>query len=155
ILKHLKFRAHVDCKIQQFHPQHEGWNHYLKEHVYHHIFKKHIIKIFFWTLIAIWLIHVMNHFIDLKQFVKSYPIVLLLIASLVGLIPESGPHIFFISLFAAGTIPFSVLLANSISQDGHGVLPLISMCIKDTIIIKALNVIYAFIFGLIFYSLGF
>ncbi len=155
VLRKTKFKYHVDCKMQQFHPEKEGWNHYFKEHIYEHIFKNHVIKIFLWTMAAIWVIHILNHYIDLERFAHSYPLVLIMIAALVGLIPESGPHIFFLNLFAAGTIPFSVLLTNSISQDGHGVLPLISVCIKDTVIVKAFNLIYAIVIGMIVYWIGF
>ncbi|MCK4348834.1 MAG: hypothetical protein KAW47_09485, partial [Thermoplasmatales archaeon] len=50
----------------------------------------------------------------------------LLIASLIAIIPEFGPHLVFVTMFAKGLIPFSVLLASSIVQDGHGMLPLLS-----------------------------
>ena len=37
-----------------------------------------------------------------------------------------GPHLIFVTLFAEGLIPFSVLLAGSIVQDGHGMLPMLA-----------------------------
>jgi hypothetical protein len=73
---------------------------------------------------------------------------------LVGLIPESGPHIIFVKLFADGMIPFSVLLTSSIVQDGHGMLPMLSYSIEDTVKIKLFNFAFGIIIGLILFSFG-
>jgi len=68
---------------------------------------------------------------------------------LVGIIPESGPHIIFITLFINGNIPFSILLANSIVQDGHGALPLFAESKRSFVLMKLINVIIGFIIGFI------
>ncbi len=65
------------------------------------------------------------------------------VAVLVGLIPASGPHLVFVSLFASGTIPFSILLANSIVQEGHAGLPLLAETKKGFVIAKALKIVLA------------
>ena len=72
---------------------------------------------------------------------------MILIAALIGLIPESGPHIIFISLFAAGILPFAVLLTNSIVQDGHGAIPLLAESGKSFIVAKLVNVVIGLIVG--------
>jgi len=41
-----------------------------------------------------------------------------LLAVFLGIIPESGSHMIFVMLYANGMIPFSILLASSIVQDG-------------------------------------
>lgn len=79
----------------------------------------------------------------------------LLISALVGIIPESGPHMIFVMMYANGLIPFSVLLTSSIAQDGHGMLPLFSYTIRDSVLIKIFNIIIALVMGLIFYILDF
>jgi hypothetical protein len=61
------------------------------------------------------------------------------LALLVGIIPQSGPHIIFVTLFASGTIPFSVLLVNSIVQDGHGAIPLLAESPRSFIRLKAIK----------------
>ncbi|HET54198.1 MAG TPA: hypothetical protein ENN33_03165, partial [Ignavibacteria bacterium] len=66
--------------------------------------------------------HFVNLYIDVESLISDNLFVVLLIAVLVGMIPESGPHMVFVTLFAAGTIPFSILIASSIAQDGHGML---------------------------------
>ena len=79
----------------------------------------------------------------------------LLISALVGIIPESGPHMVFVMMYASGLVPFSVLLTSSIVQDGHGMLPLFSYTIGDSILIKIFNLVFAIVIGLSFFILGF
>jgi len=122
--------------------------HFIKEHVLNHIIKKHFIRIFLWTFFTLLLIHVLDQFIDLKSIIGDNLYIVLLIAVLVGIIPESGPHFLFVILFASGSLPFSILLANSIVQDGHASLPLIAETRKGFIMVKMINVIVGFIIGL-------
>ena len=74
-------------------------------------------------------------------------LVVLVIACLVGVIPESGPHLVFVTLFAQGLIPLSVLLANSIVQDGHGMLPLLAHSRRAFLVVKAINILIAMLVG--------
>jgi len=78
----------------------------------------------------------------------------LVIATLVAIIPESGPHLIFVTMFADELIPFSVILASSIVQDGHGMLPLLSYTVRDSVLIKLFNLAIGLGLGLIVYSLG-
>ncbi len=123
--------------------------HFLTEHLWHHIIKHHFIKIFLWTFGAFAVIHALDHYIDVEHWTQSNQYIILIIAVLIGMIPESGPHIVFISLFAAGNIPLSVLLANSIVQDGHGAIPLLAESRKSFIIMKLLNALVGLIVGII------
>jgi len=74
-------------------------------------------------------------------------VAVLLVAALVGIIPESGPHLFFVTLYAQGAIPFSVLLTSSVVQDGHGMLPLLAHSGRAFIIVKIINLIAGLLFG--------
>ena len=65
---------------------------------------------------------------------------MILLAIVIGLIPESGPHLVFVTLFASGVIPFPVLLANSIVQDGHASLPLLADSKASFLKAKAIKV---------------
>ena len=85
---------------------------------------------------------------------QAHMVWVLVIATLVAVIPESGPHLIFVMMFADGLIPFSVILASSIVQDGHGMLPLLSYTLKDTVLIKLFNLVIGLGLGLIVYSLG-
>jgi len=69
----------------------------------------------------------------------------------VGIIPESGPHIIFITLYAQGIIPFGTLLANSIVQDGHGALPLLAESRKAFIKMKLINLTVGLVAGLAYF----
>jgi hypothetical protein len=130
-------------------------DHYLKDHIWAHIMKKHLWRVFLWTFFALLFIQVGFQYWDLEGFVSANLAWVLLISAVVGLIPESGPHMVFVMMYASGMVPFSVLLASSISQDGHGMLPLLSYTIKDFILIKLFNLVFALVIGGIFFALGF
>jgi hypothetical protein len=71
-------------------------------------------------------------------------------AAVIGIIPESGPHMVFVTMYAKGLIPFAVLLASSISQDGHGTLPLLAVSTRAFIWLKLINVVTALLIGTLF-----
>ena len=126
-------------------------DHYLTHHIYEHIFKKHLWKIFLWSFGILLLMNIGLKYWDLETFIKSNMAWVMLIAGLVGLIPESGPHLIFVMLFSKSLVPFSVLLASSIVQDGHGMLPLLSYSIKDSVLIKVFNLIIGLAIGYILF----
>ena len=61
----------------------------------------------------------------------------------------------FVTLFAQGLVPFSVFLTSSIVQEGHGMLPMLSDSFKDSVKIKAFNLIVGLLVGLIFFTAGY
>ena len=91
------------------------------------------------------------HFIQadlvLNVLIQNNIYVFLIAAVLVGLIPESGPHLLFITLYAQSLLPFGVLLANSIVQDGHGMLPMLAESRKDFIRVKIINMLVGLLLG--------
>jgi len=123
--------------------------HFLKDHLWGHITKVHIPKIFFWIFGTLIVLNILLIYLNIETFISENMYVVILLAVLVGIIPESGPHFIFITLFVQGTIPFSVLLASSISQDGHGMLPLIAESRKSFFAVKLVNIIIALLVGLI------
>ncbi len=145
------------CKLSEIHPQDErhDFGHYLKIHVYRHIIRRHLPRIFLWTFFSFLFIQLGFQYFDVHVFVKQHMAWVIIAAALIGILPESGPHLVFISLFAQGAVPFSVLLASSISQDGHGMLPLLSYSLKDSIFIKLYNVVVAVLVGSVVYWTGF
>jgi len=121
--------------------------HFLKEHIWNHIVKKHLPRIFLWVFGILIAMHFLMMYIDVESWISNNMFVMLLIAVLIGIIPESGPHLIFVTLFAAGTIPFGILLASSIAQDGHGMLPMLAESKKGFVTVKVINMIFAFIVG--------
>ncbi|MEK7275135.1 MAG: putative manganese transporter, partial [Candidatus Desantisbacteria bacterium] len=110
--------------------------HYLEEHIWKHIIKKHLWRVFVWSLLALIVVDTGLKHWDIKSFAQTHMVWIILIAALVGIIPESGPHLIFVVMFAQGIIPFSVLLTSAIIQDGHGMLPLLSYTPRDAVLIK-------------------
>lgn len=122
-------------------------DHFITEHLWGHVIKKHFLKIFLWTFGAMLLIELALPYFNIEEWIRANPYSLLLIAALIGMIPESGPHMVFVTLFAGGYIPFGILLASSIVQDGHGALPLLAESQKSFIIAKIINLIIGLMVG--------
>jgi len=125
--------------------------HFLKEHLWDHIVKRHLLKIFLWTFGTLLAVHFLLHFIDVQSWVTDNVLIMILLAVFIGMIPESGPHMIFVTLFAGGMIPFSILLASSISQDGHGSLPLLAESKRGFLYVKSVNMVVALVVGLMGY----
>jgi hypothetical protein len=130
-------------------------DHFLEEHLWKHIIRQHVPKIFLWTFGALTLIHFLMHSVEMTDWVAHNHLWVLLLAVLIGFIPESGPHLVFISLFLSGQIPFSILLANSITQDGHSTLPLLAESKRGFISVKVINGIIGLMAGTAGYFMGF
>ena len=99
---------------------------FIKETLWHHILSRHLPVIFAWTFGVLLLIGILSEYIDISRWVSSNPAIMILLSVAIGIIPESGPHLIFVSLYAGGLVPFPVLLASCISQDGHSALPLLA-----------------------------
>lgn len=130
-------------------------DHFLKEHVWKHIIKKHFFKIFLWTFFTLLALSILTSYVDLESLIGDNLYIVLLVAVLVGIIPESGPHFVFVILFASGSLPLSILLASSIVQDGHGSLPLLAESQKSFIVVKLINVAVGLLVGMSGILLGF
>jgi putative 10TM heavy-metal exporter len=130
-------------------------DHFLEVHIWEHTAKKHLLRIFLWTLGALLAVHLGEAHWDFAGIVSRHQAWVLLAAALIGLIPDSGPHLIFVVLFSQGMIPFSILLTSSIVQDGHGMLPLLSISIKDFAMIKVFNLLFGLAVGYLCFLAGF
>ncbi len=129
--------------------------HFLEEHLWKHIVKVHIPRIFLWTLGALLVVHLLLSQLNIEQWIESNKFIILIIACLIGLIPESGPHMIFVTLFVHGAIPFSILIASSIVQDGHGMLPMLAESKRGFVGVKLINLLVGFLVGILGYFFGF
>jgi hypothetical protein len=129
-------------------------DHYLREHVWLHLVRKHLGRLFLWTFGAMAVVHIGLRAWNLDGFIQAHTAWILVLSVLVGIIPESGPHLVFVLLFSKGMVPFSVLLANSIVQDGHGMLPLLSCSVRDAALVKGFNLALGLGLGAVFFFLG-
>jgi hypothetical protein len=129
-------------------------DHFLEEHLWEHTAKVHLPRIFLWTFGALLVMHLLVEQFHLASWMRENVLVMLLAACVVGLVPESGPHLVFLTLFTKGAVPFSVLLASSVVQDGHGMLPLLADSRLDFLRIKAINFGVGLLLGLAGYLTG-
>ena len=114
-------------------------DHFLKEHLWRHVVRRHAVRILLWTFGALLVTHFAVDVLHIDTLSPGGEWTMLAAACLVGVIPESGPHLIFVTMFAKGAAPFSVLLANSIVQDGHGMLPLLGESRRAFVVVKAIN----------------
>jgi len=129
--------------------------HWLEEHLWHHLALHHMPQIFAWTAGALIAVHFLTARFALDQLVQGHGAWMLAGATLLGLIPISGPHLVVVTLFASGHIPFSVLLANSLVQDGHGLLPLLGISVRSAVLAKLANLVIGLALGAALMLAGF
>jgi len=129
-------------------------DHFLEKHLWGHIVKIHIPRVFIWTFGTLLVFGILTQYFDFESILTHNIPLVLLMAVLIGIVPESGPHLVFVTLFAEGLIPFSVLLASSVSQDGHGTLPLLAESKRGFVTLKMVNIIFALAIGYAFYFAG-
>lgn len=122
-------------------------DHFVDEHLWHHIICRHLPSIFLWTFGTLIVLGIGLHHFEISLWINDNTALMILLAAAVGLIPESGPHLIFVTLFAAGIVPLPVLLASCISQDGHAALPLLAETKRGFITAKAINFLIALAVG--------
>jgi len=152
-VKRLKIKTCEHCIIE-IHEEQTG-THFLKEHVYGHILQKHIPRLFLWIFVPLTVVDILIQNFDFASVISGLPVFTLVVfAALVGIIPESGPHMIFLILYSKGLIPFSVLLVSTLSQDGHGLLPLLSHTVKDTLYVQVFTTGFSLAIGIILLVMG-
>lgn len=124
-------------------------DHFVEEHLWNHIVKKHLPTIFAWTFSVLLVLGIGLQYVDISSWISDNTVLMILLATAIGIIPESGPHMIFVTLFAAGVVPFPVLLASSISQDGHASIPLLAESKRSFLWAKIINCIIAIAAGLV------
>ncbi|MBL7077553.1 MAG: arsenic efflux protein [Kiritimatiellae bacterium] len=129
-------------------------DHFLEDHLWRHVVRGHIPRIFLWTLGAMLFLHLVVDQWQIADTIQENQWIVLGIAGLVGIIPESGPHLVFVTMFAKGLIPFSILLTSSIVQDGHGMLPLLAHSRRAFIVIKLINLMVGLALGATLMRIG-
>ena len=125
-----------------------GSDHFVEGHLWNHIVKKHLPTIFAWTFGVLLVLGIALQYVDIENWISDNTVLMILLATVIGIIPESGPHLIFVTLFAAGVVPFPVLLASSISQDGHASIPLLAESKKSFAWAKLINCVVAAAAGL-------
>ncbi len=116
--------------------------HFLEEHLYGHVAKEHVPRVLAWTLAALFaMAWIKLQGGPLQAWIQARPGWAVLIAALIGLLPESGPHMIFVVAYSQGLVPLSVLVASSVVQDGHGMLPLLAQSWREFLRVKAITLL--------------
>jgi hypothetical protein len=126
-------------------------DHFLEDHLWKHVIKQHILRLFLWTFGALLVFTYLTQYIAVESWIQNSQLIVLVVAVLIGIIPESGPHLVFVIMYANGIMPLSVLVANSIVQDGHGMIPVLAHSRKGFVIVKAVNLVMGLMVGLVGY----
>lgn len=132
--------------------------HFIRSHLWEHVIKKHFLSVLLWTFGVLLVLKALYLFVDVNFIIEQHRwtvLLLLLMAIIIGIIPESGPHLIFVVLYIGGSIPFSILLVSSIVQDGHGAIPLLAASRRNFFLMKGVNMIVGLIIGLLGFFLGF
>lgn len=129
-------------------------DHFLEEHLWRHVVRGHVPRVFLWTLGALLLLHLVVDRWAMGDAIQQNQWGVLGVAGLVGCIPESGPHLVFVTMFSKSLIPFSILLTSSIVQDGHGMLPLLAHSRRAFLIVKLINLLVGLAVGALLMAFG-
>ncbi len=127
--------------------------HFIKEHIWEHVIKRHMLSIFLWTFGALLVCQIGIAYLNIQEWVNNNLFWVMILAILVGIIPESGPHLVFVTLCAQGIVPFYILLVSSIVQDGHAALPLLAESKSAFIKAKLINMAVGLAVGLVCWAL--
>ena len=156
------FVLHEEHQHQHVNSHDRHWKeriiHFFKEHVWEHVIKQHALKLFLYAFGTLIILGVLNHFFDLQMMMENHlwaKWVLLFIAVGIGFLPVSGPHLIFVMLFLQGSIPFSVLLANSIAQNGHAGIPMMAQSKRNFLVMKLTTMVIGLCIGGILLGIGF
>jgi hypothetical protein len=150
-----KIRTCENCRETAIHEHRGGIRHYLSDHLWKHIILRHLTRTALWTFGSLAIVHFGMTSWNLDALAGNHACVVLLLSAVIGLIPDSGPHLIFVTLYAHGIVPFSVLLTSSIVQDGHGMLPLFAYSLRDSLLTKSFNLFVGLVIGLLAYAAGF
>ena len=123
--------------------------HFIKEHIWDHVIKKHMLSIFLWTFGALLVCQIGIAHMNIQEWISNNMLWVMILAILIGIIPESGPHLVFVTLFAQGLVPFYILLVSSIVQDGHSALPLLADSKMGFLKAKLVNMAVGFTVGMV------
>jgi hypothetical protein len=109
-----------------------------------------------WVVLAYFLYDVMSKLmgVDFYSIAQSVGIWVPFLAILMGFIPGCGPQIVVTTLYLQGTIPFSALMGNAVSNDGDALFPAIALVPRAAILATLYSAMPSFFiaYGLYFFA---
>lgn len=129
--------------------------HFLREHLFAHVARRHTPRVFAWVLgVSLCMAGLDAAGLPVATWIGDHRALALAAAVLLGLIPDSGPQLVFVTLFAQGVVPLSVLVTSAVVQDGHGLLPLLAESPREFVKVKAVNAAAGLVLGSAMMLLG-
>ena len=116
--------------------------------------KTHLWRILLWTVAALAVTQAVANSVDMHEAVQNHRLPLLLTACLIGLLPTSGPHLVFVTLYAEQAIPLSILLASCVVQEGHGMIPTLAHSRRAFVAVKTTKLVAGLGLGLVGHVMG-
>jgi hypothetical protein len=110
----------------------------------------------FWVFVAYSLYAILMHVthLDLQLLVEHSGVWPIIACACIGLIPGCGPQIVTVTLYIQGVIPFSALVAHTISQDGDALFPMIAMHPRAALLATITTTVPAILLGVLLYWAG-
>jgi len=110
----------------------------------------------FWVFVAYSAYEMFMHFsqLDLKAIVAQAGMWPVVVTACIGLIPGCGPQIVTVTLYTQGIIPFSALVAHTLSQDGDALFPILAVNPRVALWLTITTTVPALLLGILFYLLG-
>jgi len=126
----------------------------LKEMLIHNAHETAFVT--FWVFIAYSVYALFMHFsqLDLAAIVAQAGVLPIFATACIGLIPGCGPQIVTVTLYTKSVIPFSALVAHTLSQDGDALLPILAMNPRAAIWLTVTTTVPAVVIGILFYLAG-
>jgi hypothetical protein len=126
----------------------------LKEMLIHNAHETAFVT--FWVFIAYSAYALFMHFtqLDLATVVAQAGVLPIFATACIGLIPGCGPQIVTVTLYTNGVIPFSALVAHTLSQDGDALFPILAMNPRAALWLTVTTTVPALVIGLLFYFIG-
>lgn len=93
--------------------------HFLQEHLWQHVALGHVPRVFLWTLAALAVTQLVNIQLNLSDVISHNTLAMILIARLVGIIPESGPICCAIGQLDCTRWPWHAALARPLTKAIH------------------------------------
>ena len=167
ILKKTIFKKCEKHKNVHFHKFNNKENIKNIKHIIHDTFENSLF-IFIWVFVAMLMVEVPFRFIPSLPSNASnmfddigFVIGMIFLGGIVSILPGCGPNLIFTSWFLSiatnaptgWTLPFAIMISNSMAQDGDSGFPLLALNRKTYFAMKGINIIIGIIFGLIFIPL--
>lgn len=126
----------------------------LKEMLIHNAHETSFVT--FWVFVAYSAYALFMHWsqLDLRAIVDQAGVWSIIATACVGLIPGCGPQILTVTLYTKGVIPFSALVAHTLSQDGDALFPVLAMSPRAALWLTIMTTVPAVAIGVVFYLMG-